>query len=179
MNRPSLTDKEEAFCQAYVLIGNKSAAYREVYSTTKAKPSTINRAAIKVFQRPRVTERVKELQYEAAERNNLQVDDLVQMLSSMARFDIGDLYSDDGKLKEINQMPKAARQMIQQLETIGGHTDKLRTYSRLEAIEKLMRHLGGYERDNSQKNNIVIESREERDAYIKKMQEKIKNDANP
>ena len=170
--KEKLTDKEEAFCQAYILIGNKSAAYREVYSTKNAKPSTINRAAIKVYQRPRVTQRVEELQKQAAERNKIELDDLIQMLSSMARFDIGSLYDDEGKLKPVSQMPIEGRKMIQQIETIGGYTDKIKTYSRLEVIEKLMRHLGGYEKDNEQKGNIVIESREERDKRIQQLIDK-------
>lgn len=159
----NLTDKMEMFCQHYVLTGNKSAAYRESYSTSNMKPKTINRKGTFVSQKPQVKARIEELQKEASERNKIDLDQLIQMLSSMARFDIGDLYDKDGALRNIKNIPKEARLMIEQLDTLEekgdrgvviGHIQKIRTLKKLDAIEKLMKHLGGYEIDNKQKTPV-------------------------
>ena len=38
-----------------------------------------------------------------------------------------------------------------------GQTKKIRLYSKLDGIEKLMKHLGGYEKDNTQRPAATIQ----------------------
>lgn len=168
-----LTVKQEKFCQAYVKLGDKSAAYREAYSTSQMKPETINRKAFELYNVGKITARIENLQEEIAERNRLSIDDLVQSLSYMVKFDISDLYDQSGSLRNIHDIPKNARLMIEQLDTleekggqgeIVGYTKKIRTIKKLDAIEKLMKHLGGYERDNKQKTPpafVIYDARKE------------------
>lgn len=162
-----LTQKQENFCQAYVRLGDKSAAYREAYDTSKMSAETVNNSAYKLFDNGEITARVKELQEEAKTRNDVSIDEVVKTLASMLRFDIADMYDENGNLKNIHDIPKEARLMIQELNSeelytsgrdreLLGFSKKIKTYSKTDAIEKLMRHLGGYEKDNSQK-TIVIE----------------------
>lgn len=175
-----LTPKQENFCQAYIRLGDKSAAYREVYSTDKMKPKTVNEAATRMFYDSKITARIEQLQSEVKKRNDVTIDEIVSVLAGMMRFDIGDLYDENGKLKPIHQIPKHARLMIQQLDSdelteyvngnkmIVGSTKKVKVYSKNDAIEKLMKHLGGYEKDNMQKANIFsAEDRAERLAALK------------
>lgn len=152
----TLTAKQESFCQAYIKLGDKSAAYREVYDTSKMKPASVNRLAVALFDNIKITSRVAELQNELKKRNDVSIDEVVTTLANMLRFDIADLYKEDGSLKPIKDMSKEARLMIQQLDTDEifikgktiGLTKKVKTYSKVDAIEKLMKYLGGYEKDN-------------------------------
>jgi phage terminase small subunit len=168
MNK-NLTVKQEAFCQAYIKLGTKSAAYRASYSCENMKDETINTKAYILFKKENVGARIQQLQNELKERNRITIDELVIELANMVRFDIADLYNEDGSLKNIHQMPKAARQMIMQLESFEefsgfgpdkeliGFTKKVKMIPKLDAIEKLMKHLGGYKLDNEQKTtNIFI-----------------------
>lgn len=160
-NKP-LTDKQENYCQAYVVCGNQSAAYRIAYDAEAMNANTVHVEACKTHSNPNVAIRIKELQKEAYERNKVTIDEIVQTLAGMIRFDIADLYDDEGLLLPLRQIPVAARQMINQLDVdelftyvdrekvIIGHTKKVRTINKLDAIEKVMKHLGGYERDNEQ-----------------------------
>lgn len=160
METNSLTIKQENFCQAYIRLGDKSASYREAYNTSNMKPESINRLAFALFENVNITSRIEELRNSISDRNEIEIDELVKCLAGMVRFDVGELYDENGCLKNIHEMSLTARQMITQLDTLEqydkkgeslGTTKKIRTIPKLDAIEKLMKHLGGYEKDNSQK----------------------------
>jgi len=165
-----LTDKQESYCQNYIICGNQSAAYRIVFDAEVMNANAVAVEACRLHANPKITLRLKELQREVWERNKVTIDEIIQTLGGMIRFDIADLYDDDGCLLPLKQIPLAARQMISQLDIeelfeyidkdkiLIGHTKKVRTYSKLDAIEKLMKHLGGYEKDNKQlkSDNIIM-----------------------
>jgi len=162
MTRP-LTIKQEAFCQAFILHGDKSEAYRGAYNTSRMKPETVNRNAFELFNDNKITTRISYLRKQIEEDNKTTIGEIVSTLSDMLRFDIGELYDENGKLKNIHDIPKKARLMISQLDSdeikayeggetiIIGQTKKLKVFDKLNAVEKLMKHLGGYEKDNEQK----------------------------
>jgi len=158
----NLTDKQENYCQAYVVCGNQSAAYRIAYDAEAMNVHSVAQEACRLHANPDIASRIKEIQKEAYERNKITIDEIVRNLAGMMRFDIADLYDDDGKLLPLRQMPLEARQMINQLDTdelfdfidgekvFKGYSKKIKTYSKLDAVEKLMKHLGGYEKNNEQ-----------------------------
>lgn len=164
MRTKNLTIKQENFCQAYIKLGDKSAAYREAYSTSKMKPETVNRNSFQLFNDNKIATRIELLQKEASSRNKIEIDELLIALAGMVRFDVAELYDERGALKNIHDMSLSARQMITQLDTFElygkdgnklGETKKIRTITKLDAVEKLMKHLGAYEKDNRQKETIV------------------------
>lgn len=154
-----LTDKQERFCQEYMRDLNATqAAKRAGYSD-----NTANEQGSQNLAKLNIQERISELKEEIAERNRISVDELVSTLAGMVRFDIAELYNEDGDLKLIHQIDKEQRAAISSLETDETMVDermtvatrKVRTYSKLDAIEKLMKHLGGYEKDNEQKISTI------------------------
>lgn len=159
-----LTAKQEAYCQYYVMTGSQSGAYRLAYDADSMNQNSVAREACLLHADPNITQRIKEIKQDIWDRNKITIDELIQSLAGMVRFDIGELYDDDGKLLPLKKMPLSARQMISQLDTdeiiveqtVIGNTRKVRTYSKTDAIEKLMKHLGGYERDNSQKQTVIM-----------------------
>lgn len=169
MSKP-LTIKQEAFCQAYVKLGDKSAAYREVYNCSRMKPESVNRLAFALFDNINITSRIERLRIDIEERNKITIDELVKDLSNMVRFDPAEMYDENGALKSIHDMPKPVRQMISSMDIDElfdgkgrdsqriGFTKKVRLINKLDAIEKLMKHLGGYEKDNKQKAPVVTQT---------------------
>lgn len=155
----ALTDKQEKYCQSYIICMNQSTAYRIAYDAEAMNQNSVAREACLLHSDPNISQRIKELQAEAYERNKATIDELVYTLSGMVRFDIADLYDDNGNLLNIKEMPVIARQMISELSsdeirmagTSIGSTKKVKTISKLDAVEKLMKHLGGYEKDNFQR----------------------------
>lgn len=180
-----LTAKRESFAQAYVRLGNKSEAYRFAYNTSKMKAETIHSKACLLALEGNVKARIAILQEEVRIANKVTIDELVQCLAGMVRFDIAELYDEGGRLKNIHEMSLPARQMISQLDTeelFGfvnkekmqiGQVKKVRTIQKLDAIEKLMKHLGAYEKDNAQKVSIPLEDSEARNARIAELKRKL------
>jgi len=164
MKSNNLTIKQEAFAQAFIRLGDKSAAYREAYSTKKMKSETVNNLAYRLFEKDEIRARIDFLRSEMEKRNKVEIDELLIALAGMVRFDVAELYDENGALKNIHDMSLSARQMITQLDTLEqyntkgdfqGITKKIRLLPKLDAIEKLMKHLGAYEKDNRQKAPVV------------------------
>jgi len=76
MKTKGLTVKQENFCQAYIRSGDKSAAYREAYSTSKMKDETIRVKAFELCNSGNVSERIRILQEKAAAiaQNKFEID---------------------------------------------------------------------------------------------------------
>lgn len=181
--------KEEKFCQAYIrLEGKMSDALREAYDCRNMKPETVNRKAFAIFNKDKIRARIKLLQDEIQKRNEMTIDKLVTALGDMVMFDIADLYNENGALKKVHEMPLAARRMILQLDsddilmnqTLVGYTKRVKLVNKLDAIEKLMKHLGGYERDNKQKSPVVQinPSKTDEQRLAELMEKYSKNDPN-
>lgn len=159
----ALTDKQESFCQAYIASGNKSDAYRVAYDADAMNSTSVRVAAFELFQNPNITQRVDELQKEIRERNKIKIDDVLSVLTDMIKFDISELYDENDNLKSIHDIPKQHRQMITSVKSdhlyggkeIIGETKEVKTLNKLDVIEKFMKHLGGYEKDNTQKSTGV------------------------
>ena len=185
MKSNNLTIKQEAFCQAYILLGEKTAAYREAYSCENMKPETIHVKANELFNVGKVTVRVQELQNELRERNNITIDGIVGNLADMLQFDLVELYDENGNLKNIHQIPKKARLMIAEFcsdEIIAkgksiGQSKKIKVFDKLSVIEKLMKHLGGYEKDNKQKDQSVSISVSVTKEEIKQISDELEKEA--
>lgn len=159
MKSDNLTIKQEAFCQAYIRLGDKSAAYREAYSTSRMKPESINVKAVHLSNEVKISTRIDFLRQEIKEDNKATISEVLNTLSDMLRFDISELYDSNGNLKNIHSIPKKARLMISQLETDEiylknetiGQVKKVKVFDKMQAVEKFMKHFGAYEKDNSQK----------------------------
>jgi phage terminase small subunit len=159
-----LTDKQKRFCQEYLIDLNATqAAIRSGYSE-----KTANVIGAENLSKPYLQAHIAELRAEIQERNNMTIDELVMTLANMSRFDLAECYDKDGKLKSIHDIPKEHRMAIGGIETLEqnfegvkiGQVQKLKILDRNAAIDKLMRHLGGYETDNKQKTSkirVVIE----------------------
>jgi len=70
-----LTVKQEAAIQNFLINGgNKTAAYKSAYSTSKMKAKTINEKASRFFADDKVRARLQELQKETEENNKITRD---------------------------------------------------------------------------------------------------------
>lgn len=157
-----LSEKHLRFCQEYVIDLNATqSAIRAGYSKKTARS-----IGQRLLTNVDIQNLISKLQNDIQERNKITIDECVQRLTSMARFDISDIYDDNGCLKKISEMPKEARMAIEGIETqefkINDNdlsiVKKIKISSRRANIIELMKYLGGYEKDNSQKevNNVVI-----------------------
>jgi len=82
----NLTQKQEAFCLAYIETGNASEAYRRAGYSQNAAQKTIHEAASRLLADGKVSARVKELQGEVAKRFEITVDRIAEMLHEDRAF---------------------------------------------------------------------------------------------
>lgn len=155
--------KQEAFCYAYVELGDMSAAYRKAYSATNMKSTTIGVKASQMLSQDKYRIKVEAIRGALQHRNEITLDEIVQDLARMARFDPGELYDENGDLRNIKEMPKEARQMIASMDIEAlyemrgtmkvqvGHTKKVKMHNRLDILEKLMKYFDGYNKHNQSK----------------------------
>lgn len=76
----ALTQKQEAFCIAYVETGNASEAYRQSYDAAKMNPNTIGRCAFELMENHKIAARIAELRAPVIKKAQLTVEDLLREL---------------------------------------------------------------------------------------------------
>lgn len=159
-----LADKQKRFCEEYVIDLNATqAAIRAGYS-----PRTARSQGQRLLTNVDIQNYISKLQKDIQERNKITVDECVSILAKIARHDIADFYEEDGSLKSIHNISPHARLAISELSVFEefqgkgddkeliGFTKKIKTLDRKGVIVELMKHLGGYEKDNTQKNIEVV-----------------------
>lgn len=163
MARQELTQKQELFCLAYIETGNASEAYRQAYNTAKMKPETINEAASRLIADRKVTTRIGELRQAVAVKVVATEARVIEELARIGLFDPGELFAEDGSLLPIKNMPPEVRAAIASIEVeeidadgkVIGRVKKVKLWDKNSAADKLLRHLGAYERDNRQRLGVL------------------------
>lgn len=154
-----LAPKQQRFCQEYIIdLNGQKAATRAGYSERTARQKAHN-----LLKEPRIAEEINRLKKEIFDRNKITIDEMVSILSSIARFDIASLYNENGYLKNIHDIPLESRHSIEELSVFEefekqgkknvliGLTKKIKASGKQGAIDKLLKHFGGYQKDNEQK----------------------------
>jgi phage terminase small subunit len=77
-----LTIKQEKFCLAYMETGNASEAYRRAYNASGMKEATINVKASELLKNGKVAVRVRDLASAHAQRHEITIDSLTEMLKA-------------------------------------------------------------------------------------------------
>lgn len=161
-DKPKLTDKQEAFCQEYVKDYNATqAAIRAGYSENTAQQIGSENLSKLVIR-----ERIDEIRAEIYQRNKVTIDEIVNGLGELFRVDTTEIFDEEGNIKPIDKMSEKARKAIKSIQVQTYTYDngsesvkkKIELYSKLDAAEKLMKHLGGYDKDNQQKRatNVTV-----------------------
>lgn len=159
-----MKEKHKIFCEEYVKDSNGAqAAIRAGYKESRARQT-----ARELLMRQDVKDYLAKLHQEIAERNRITVDECVQILAKMARFDISSLYDKNGNLKPIHDIDEDSRLSLESVESETHHSigkkdegigravvKKVKVSNRKQSIDMIMKHLGGYKEDNSQKQPSV------------------------
>nr|DAI64908.1 MAG TPA: Terminase small subunit [Caudoviricetes sp.] len=82
MTRP-LTEKQEAFCRAFVETGNASEAYRRSYDAKNMGQNTIAVKASEMLNKDNISVRLRQLREVHQKRHNVTVDSLVAELEEI------------------------------------------------------------------------------------------------
>ena len=172
-----LTDKQAAFAREYVIDFNASAAaLRAGYSQR-----TAGRTAAELMQDARVKSEIQRLTAAKVARASMEADEVVEQLANIIRADISDVLTwgmaevegEEGvpltlpngqaimrpNVTVFNSadLPRAITGAIAEVSMTDKGTFRVKMHDKIGAIEKLMRHLGMFEKDNKQKADGLVE----------------------
>jgi phage terminase small subunit len=170
----SLTLKQEAFCSAYIETGgNASEAYRRVYDVSPdCKPNTVEKRACELLKNGKVAGRIAALRAEISKRLEITADKVVRELALIGFANMADYIKtqDDGSayvdLSKLTREQAAAIGEVTSETYFEGKGDeavpvkrtKFKLSDKRAALVDLGRHLGLFEKDNTQAAKAAAEA---------------------
>jgi phage terminase small subunit len=164
MTDSPLTPKQDKVCRLYIETGNASEAYRRSYDASRMASATINRKATELVAHGAITARLEELRAGHQKRHELTVDRIVAEYVKIAFADAGDFFDwgpDGVKVKDKADLTPEQRAVIAEVSqtiTEAGGTIRVKLHNKLDALEKLGRHLGVFKVDNEQQGKAAGEA---------------------
>lgn len=159
----TLTPKQEKFCLAFIESANGSQAYRKAYNAARMKDKQVHEEASKLLATPKIAQRVNELRALVAEKTAVKEARVLEECARLGLYDPRKLFRADGSPKDITELDDATAAAITGLEVMEvwqgtgkdrvfvGYLKKYKLADKNPALEKLMKHLGMFEKDNKQK----------------------------
>jgi phage terminase small subunit len=131
---------------------NASDAYREAYHAGNMTPKTINEAASRLLKNSKVSARIAELKAPAILAAGLSAERTLREIARVAYADPRRLFRADGSFIPIVELDEDAAGMIAAIEVDeDGRTTRVRMWDKNQALEKALKYLGLYERENTQR----------------------------
>lgn len=153
--RKSLSAKEEMFCQFYAELGNATNAYKESYSCSNMKPTTVNNKASVLLKKDKIRKRVDEIRDEMNERCMLKKEDALMELTNIVNARItglGEIRGNKFTVKDMNDIPDNLVSCIQSVKSTRDGIE-VKLYDKISAIDRLSKMLGW---DKPTNNNSTV-----------------------
>ena len=176
-----MTDAQKRFCDEYLVDLNATRAYKVAYPNCK-KDDTARANSSRLLTIANIQEYISKKQKEIEKRTEVTQDMVVQELAKIAFFNIKDIYTENGTLKQIKDindntsraiasiktLQKAGSMKINinmegqdkeiPLEHIDEQTIEFKTNDKVKALELLGKHLGMFNDVNiNMKNAVQVE----------------------
>ncbi|MBU1082491.1 MAG: terminase small subunit [Spirochaetes bacterium] len=156
MAKTELTAKQEMFCNEYLIDLNATqAAIRAKYSKKTAQQAS-SRLLLNVV----IQERISELQKRLRVKTGITAERVIAEFAKIAFANIQDYISKDNEIVDLSEIDKDKAAAVDSIQVdirhdggqSKGYTEKIRLklHSKESALENLGKHLGIYEKDNSQ-----------------------------
>jgi phage terminase small subunit len=152
-----MTEQVQRFCDRYfeTLNGTQSAIYAGF------SENTARSQASQMLDTPDVQEYLQRLRTILAEKTGISQQKVLNEIAKIAFSDIRNYYQEDNNLKSICDLEdneaaalssvKSYEETMPGTSIVIGINKEIKLYDKLAGLEKLARHLGMYEKDNSQK----------------------------
>lgn len=150
----NLTAKQQRFCEEYLVDLNASAAARRAGYSKR----TAHEIGFQNLQKPEIQEVLSELMRQRSERTEIEADAVLQEVAALGFSNITDVvYFEKNflKVRDFSELPESVKKAIAEVSQKDGEL-KIKMHSKNGALDKLMKHLGLYEKDNSQSKPTVV-----------------------
>ena len=157
-NEHGLTPQQEKFAQEVGRGKNLAEAYRIAYpKSQKWKESAVYAQASTLSADSKVTERIKRIQADAADKAGLDAAAILLELKKLAHSDIGNIMTAEGRVKLPHELDPATRAAVASFKIDEYGRIEYKFWDKNSAVDKAMKHLGLYKEDNSQQPPPVIQ----------------------
>ncbi|WP_130731239.1 terminase small subunit [Komagataeibacter xylinus] len=141
----TLTPKQARFVQEYLIDLNATqAAIRAGYSSKAA-----NREGARLLANVDIESAVQNAMAARATRTLVSQDLIIRELARIAFSDIRGLLDDEGKMLPVSEWPADLAACVSSLKD-GDAGREVKMWDKMSALEKLMKHMGMFETDNTQ-----------------------------
>lgn len=149
---PDLTPKQEAFAFAYLETGNASEAYRRAYDAESMSTEAVHVEASRLLDHPRVALRIDGLKDAQRRRHALTIDRVLAEYAKIAFADaeLMSRVTSQAALADLTPDERAAVAEVSETTTEHGGSIRVKLHNKLDALEKIGRHLGVFEKDHAQ-----------------------------
>lgn len=151
--------RDALFVEAYLTNGGnaKQAAITAGWGAHSAGVT-----ASKKMSQPNIAAAIAERSKTVAEQAGLRTVDVLKELRKLVHADLRKLFREDGSVKDVSEWPDDVAAAVSSLEINElfegqgkdrmqiGYTKKLKLWDKNAAVEKAMKHLGLFEKDNVQ-----------------------------
>lgn len=154
----ALTEQKKRFADRYfvTLKGKESAIYAE-YSEHTARQIAYN-----LLQEPEVEEYLEQLRAKSEQKHSISKDRWLSELEAIGFSNVQDFISSENKIKDFSKLPENKTKAVSSIkktvtEFEGGEkqTVEFKLHDKLNALDKIGRHFGYFETDNSQKQTNI------------------------
>ena len=141
-----LTPKQQRFVEEYLVDLNATqASIRAGYSVKMA-----DRIGSQLLAKNGVAAAISEAKAKISEATGITVERVVREMARIGFLDARKLFDQNGMQIPLHALDDDTAAAISAIEMGPGGTLRLKLADKNKALESLMRHLGGFERDNSQ-----------------------------
>jgi phage terminase small subunit len=155
-----LTAKQEAFCLEYLIDLNASqAAIRAGYSERTSRC-----VGSELLQNPQIAEQIRLNMARRANRTEINADRVLKEVARIGFSDVRKLFNGQGSLKAVHELDDDTAAAVASIEVVEefdgkgeerrliGYVKKIKMWDKNSGIEKLMKHLGLFAKENEQTN---------------------------
>jgi phage terminase small subunit len=162
--------RRELFVQAYLAPGEHQHDQTHAAIAAGFSPKTATSMGGRLIKEAGVAEMIAAAARKVAAKVELSTERTLREVRDIAYNDPRRFFRDDGSLKPPREWDEAMAACVQSLEVseiaegagkkrkVIGHTGKIKFWSKIDALDKAMRHAGLFEKDNRQKQeNLAIQ----------------------
>lgn len=152
--------RKAVFVEAFIANGGNAT---QAAITAGYSEKTAGSQGQRLLKDVEISKALGERQQKLAEKHALTTESVIAELSKIVHADPRKLFRDDGSMIPVHEWPDGMAGAVASVEVdelfIGsgkdreqiGHTKKIKLWDKNSAIEKAMKHLGLFEKDNAQK----------------------------
>lgn len=155
MAYPKLTPKQKKFCEEYMKeLNGTQAAISAGYSS-----KTAHVIATENLNKPYIKEYISSLQLKLREATLITAEMVINELAKVGFSNVQDFVNGGNSILELKHLAANKTAAVSGVKTTikndGDVVTEIKLYDKVSALEKLGRHLGIFEKDNSQANKIL------------------------